>query len=221
LPAWFDADDVVLDVGCHTGAFCHLAAGRGATVVGYEANRENYALAVINLHRLPSVQLHHAAVWRSDVDPVSLVFTPSADSANTGGGSVLFASGEAHWATLPSQYPEPAPGDVALSTHDVRAVPLDDILRDLGAVRFLKIDAEGAEFAILLTATELDRVGAIAGEYHEFTESGMAALSPAARVGPERYTAELLRRSLLDAGFENLSFVADRQGRGYFSAQRS
>jgi FkbM family methyltransferase len=220
VPTSFDAGDIVLDVGCHTGAFCDLAARRGATVVGYEANRENHALAVINLHELASVTLHHAAVWRSDVSPGRLTFTPSVDTANTGGGSVLFDTQEDHWAARPAEHPDPAPPDMALSTHDVSTVPLDDILVDLGAVRFLKIDVEGAEFPILLTATELGRVGAIAGEYHELADRDMTALSPGARVGDERYSADLLRRRLDDAGFEKVTFVPDRYGRGFFSAER-
>lgn len=218
--ASFERSDVVLDVGAHTGAFCELAARRGATVVGYEANRDNHALAAINLQDLEAVTLRQAAVWRSDVPPGRLTFTPSADRANTGGGSVLFASTEAHWATMPGEHDDvPAP-EAVLSTHDVSAVPLDDILTELGAVRFLKIDVEGAEFPILLTANELDRVAAIAGEYHELTDEGMAALAPEARVGDVRYSAEVLRRCLLEAEFEEITFVPDRGGRGFFSATR-
>ena len=80
LPESVEPDDVVVDVGCHTGAFCDLAARRGATVVGYEANRENYALAAINLRDRTSVTLHHTAVWRSDLTgPTRLVdSTPAA-----------------------------------------------------------------------------------------------------------------------------------------------
>jgi FkbM family methyltransferase len=220
VPTAFDAGDVVLDIGCHTGAFCDLAARRGATVVGYEANRENHALAAINLRELESVRLHHAAVWRSDVPAGHLTFTPHIDTANTGGGSVLFDTRERHWAARAPEHPDPAPPDMALSTHDVEAVPLDDILTELGTVRFLKIDVEGAEFPILLTASELDRVRAIAGEYHEFSSEDMALISPEARVGDERYSADVLRRRLEEAGFADVTFVPDRFGRGFFSAQR-
>src|SRR5581483_772060 len=216
----FVPSDLVLDIGAHTGAFCELAARRGATVLGYEANRDNFALAAINLHDLDAVTLRHAAVWRSDVPPGRLTFTPSADTANTGGGSVLFRSSDVHWATMPCERWEGPTPEAALSTHEVAAAPLDDILAELGAVRFMKIDVEGAEFPILLTANQLDRVAAIAGEYHELTDDGMAALAPEALVGDERYSAELLRRRLAEAGFEEVTFVPDRGGRGFFSATR-
>jgi SAM-dependent methyltransferase len=90
LPASFAPGEIVLDLGCHTGAVCQLAAEREATVVGYEASRKNYSLAVTNLHNVPSITLHHAAVRRSDVASTRLLFTPSADGGNTGGGSVVF-----------------------------------------------------------------------------------------------------------------------------------
>jgi FkbM family methyltransferase len=221
LPASFEPGELLLDVGCHTGAVCQLAADRGATVVGYEANFENYALATINLHGLASVSLHHAAVWRSDVtDPGRLVFTPSADPCNTGGGSVLFATVEDHWATDPAEGADRAPPGAALSSHEIEAVAIDEILVGLGPVHFLKLDAEGAEFPILLTATRLDMVTTIGGEYHELTEAGMASLAPCARVGDERYTADLLGRCLAEAGFDEVKFVPDVAGRGFFTARR-
>ena len=221
LPTSFAPGEIVLDLGCHTGAVCQLAAERGATVVGYEANRENYSLAVINLQGVPSITLHNAAVWRSDVAPTRLLFTPSADSGNTGGGSVAFATLEDHWATRPTEGAEPAPPDMALSSHGVDTVALDDILVALGPVRFLKLDVEGAEFPILLTATRLDLVTALAGEYHELTDEGMARLTPAACVGDRRYTADLLRERLTHVGFDAVRFVPGPFGRGQFAARRA
>jgi FkbM family methyltransferase len=168
------------------------------------------------------VTLHHAAVWRSDdATPRRLMFTPSADSGNTGGGSVLFTSSDDHWATHPAEGADPAPPTWSLSSHEIEAIPLDDVLADLGRVRFLKLDAEGAEFPILLTATRLDLVTVIAGEYHELTDDGMARLAPAARVGDRRYSAALLRECLADAGFDDMRFVPDRLGRGHFTARRA
>jgi FkbM family methyltransferase len=220
LPASFAPDEILLDVGCHTGAVCELGARRGATVVGYEANRENYTLAALNLAEHPSVRLHLAAVWRSDLSgPSQLVFSPHADTANTGGGSVLYGSPEEYWSARPSEGHDPAPPDMVLSSHPVDTVGLDHVLSRLGPVRVLKLDVEGAEFPILLTASRLDLVDTIVGEYHEFSEAQMNALAPAARVGHELYNADLLRRQLEGAGYD----VTIRPGRdplGYFTAER-
>ena len=220
LPAAFAPGEIVLDIGCHTGAVSDLAARRGATVVGYEANHENYVLAKFNLARHGSVTVRHRAVWRSDLDaPTELVFTPSADRGNTGGGSVLFDSEAEHWRVHPREFADPDPGELPLHRDTVAAVALDDLLVELGRVRFLKLDVEGSEFPILLTATRLELVDAIAGEYHEVSEADMALLAPGARVGPDRYSAEVLRRRLRTAGFTT-KFVSTHHGRGTFSAER-
>jgi FkbM family methyltransferase len=218
LPRSFAPGQLVLDVGCHTGALCDLAARRGARVVGYEANRENHALAAVNLAGHPSVTLHLAAVWRSDLPRTQLLFTPNPDGANTGGGSVLFSSAQDHRRSRPDAGPAPGPPDVALSTHPVPAVGLDEVLADVGPVRFLKLDVEGAEFPILLTATRLHQVDAVGGEYHELTDAQMADLAPGARVGRDRYTVGLLRARLFAAGFEVT--VEPDGDRGLFWADR-
>jgi len=219
LPVAFEPGDIVLDAGCHTGAVCFFAAQRGATVVGYEASRENYAIAVLNLREFKSVSLHQAALWRSDLpESASLVFTPCAERANTGGGSVLYSSVSDHGGVQPSDRAE-AVRKENLSTHAVEGVALDEVLEEIGPVRVLKLDVEGAEFPILLTARRLDLVKEMVGEYHEFSDSAMANLAPAARVGDERYTGALLSRHLNDSGF-HVTLVPVCEGRGHFSAER-
>jgi FkbM family methyltransferase len=219
LPDSLNRDDIVLDIGSHIGAFCLLAADRGATVMGYEANKENHALANLNLMHRESVSLHQAAVWRSDQAGSSLLFTPSAAPDNTGGGSVLFRSSDEHWKTIPLDALVEIPLEMRLSTHSVPTVALDAVLRDVGAVRFLKIDVEGAEFPILLTATELRHVSHIAGEFHAFTEAQMERLAPEAVVGQERYTGDLLCRYLESVGFE-VAITGTFESRGLFEASR-
>ena len=208
-PERFEPADVVVDVGCHIGAFCHLAAERGAgTVLGFEPNRENYALAQVNLAGRPSVTVHNAAIWRSDVEPEPLRFIPGPYAENTGEGSVLFA--DAPWEPQLEQ----------LSEHEVAAVPLDEALTPYQRIRLLKLDAEGAEFPILLTSRALDRVDAVVGEYHEFTAQQMAELPERAVVGDRTYDWPLLEELLAAAGFSTVrqEVVA---GRGLFAAARA
>jgi len=222
IPASFEPGDVFIDVGCHTGAVSELAATRGATVFGYEANRENYWLASINLKGFRSVTLHQAAIWRSDIRAAGpLVFTPSADNQNTGGGSVMFSSPEDYWSARPREEPITAPATMAPSSHSVFPMALDDVLTSHGPARVLKLDVEGAEFPILLTSRRLDLVDLVVGEYHEFTDSAMAALAPISVVGRELYTADLLSRCLAVFGFEVRTTSPDRHGRGFFTGART
>jgi FkbM family methyltransferase len=219
LPASFSADEIVLDIGSHTGAFCKLAADRGARVVGYEANRENHALARMNLFGSESVSLFLTAVWRSDEVGSQLLYTPAAAPDNTGGGSVLFTTAEDHRKAFPGQSMREISEELRQSSHAVPTKALDEILRTVGPVRFMKIDVEGAEFPILLTASELRWVSEISGEYHDFTDLQMEQLAPSAVVGQERYSANVLSRHLEAAGFR-VAFRPAVEGRGLFEAQR-
>lgn len=221
LPRRFEPGDVVLDLGCHIGAFAVRAAGRGARVLGYEVSRENYALARMNTARLPAVEVRWGAVWRSDVPAGTLRFTPHPDGENTGGGSVLFLDEAAHrrFAALApggSGAPRKPP---SLAAHEVPAVPLDGVLRELGRVRLLKLDVEGAELPILLTARKLGRVDEIVGELHELSAEQIALLPPAARVGDGPYDRDRLGAVLGAAGFA-VRFSAGGEGTILFTARR-
>jgi FkbM family methyltransferase len=220
LPDHFEPGEVVLDIGCHTGAFCRLAAERGARVIGYEASRDNHALASINLAGQPSVTVRNAAVGRSDGAATSLRFTPSPERSNTGGGSVLFESEEEHVAAG-LRWHRPDDTDVQpLVGHEVPTVGLDDILAEVGRVRFLKIDVEGAEFPILMTARRLDLVDAIGGEYHEVGAGELVHVAPELRAGLGDWSTDALRETLEAAGFV-VTFGEPEEFHGLFSAARA
>lgn len=220
LPRFFAPGETLVDVGCHTGAVCMFAAERGAAVIGFEASLENFVLAVMNLRGFESVKVHQRAVWRSDLEEGRrLLFTPSADTQNTGGGSVMFSRHEDHWLSRPIEGGADARRLSPLSERTVPAVALDEVLMATGPVRVLKLDVEGAEFPILLSARHLDLVELIVGEYHEFDQDSMALLAPDARVGDEPYTPDLLSRCLETAGFD-VDIRPRGDGRGYFKGER-
>src|SRR5437870_1036287 len=87
LPNSFATDDIVIDIGMHIGSFCFAALLRGcAHVYGFEAERENYNLAVRNLQRFGErVHLYHKAVWRSDRTGDALYSGNGYVQGNTGG----------------------------------------------------------------------------------------------------------------------------------------
>ena len=187
LPPTLKPDDVVIDIGTHIGSFCLAALERGShRVHGYEVDGVNYRQAADNLRPFGSrVTLVNKAVWRSDTPVDHLYFCPSADG-NTGGGNVGWAE----------------------TGHAVPCVPFDEAVRaatDGGTrrVRMLKIDCEGSEFAILLTAKTLHLVDAIAGEYHEFGgDYDPHEIPPPARIdGYTRFTIAELSAGLRKAGF--------------------
>ncbi|MFQ3591698.1 MAG: FkbM family methyltransferase [Gemmataceae bacterium] len=162
-------EDVCLDIGAHIGSFALAAVRRGAgKVVCVEPEPGNLALLRHNLAPYPQVQIHAAAVWPR---AGQLHLYNPLDPRNTGAGQVLLQSVE-HSIAVP-------------------AIALDDLLRELGPVRLLKLDCEGAEWPLLEEATQWEQVQAICGEYH------LPPLVPRHRLAdPER-----LRQRLSELGF--------------------
>lgn len=137
-------EDIVLDIGMHTGAFCHRAWLAGSrNIHGFEADIENFRLAQANVKH--KAVPYNMAVWRSDVQEAVLYSGHVAmeHELNTGVGNVLGSAGR------------------VCST-----IELDSILGKLGYVRLMKIDAEGSEWPILYTSKRLPQVQEIVGEWH-------------------------------------------------------
>lgn len=174
---------IVVDVGMHVGAFSHLALTRGAAELhGFEPEASNYLCAVQNLAPFGArVHLHNRAVWRSDIAAPALHFWRSTDSANTGGGTLI-------WDT------DGPLVDVVSIDHVIDAITENGRRR----INLLKMDCEGAEFPILLTSKRLGTIDRIVGEYHELR----AALPKHVQVpGYEWFTVELLTAHLETSGF--------------------
>src|SRR5260370_20405420 len=198
LPASFAADDIVIDIGMHIGSFCYTALLRGCQhVYGFEAERENFSLAVHNLQRFGErVHLYHKAVWRSDRTGDTL-FHGGYGGDNTGGGSILYNT----------------TGD------KLDVIAFDEIIRDVTKegqkrVRLLKIDCERSEFPILLTSRLLHLIDSIHGEYHN------CSISPVARVdGVSQFTIAELGQHLQKAGF-TVKSLAKNDNLGLFFATR-
>jgi FkbM family methyltransferase len=192
LPHALASSDIVIDVGAHIGCYALAAAFRGSRrVVGIEANGANFALAAINLkHRIESgaIRLILGAVWRSDANDDTLRCEPfpHLDTLiNTGGSGVL-----------------PGPGNSAA----VPKLALDELLVEetrggTERVRFLKLDCEGSEWPILLTASRLDLVDEIVGEFHEFGGEHDGLQTPYRIAGCDRFTSDMLKDVLERAGF--------------------
>lgn len=175
LPDRFDAEDVVIDVGAHIGAFSYAALTRGARrVYAYECDPGNFHAAAANLAEFGErVVLEHAAVWETTG---TVQFTGAGD-VNTGGGSAGFGQMQ------------------------VRSVAVDEVFRRAFAdgakeVRFLKMDCEGSEWVILPACSFLGKVRELRGEYHEHV------VPAEARRGGLQLTKDWLVELLRARGFE-------------------
>jgi FkbM family methyltransferase len=146
LPARFGPQDVVLDVGAHTGSFACAVLRRGAgTVYCCEADEAAFRLLKENLEPYGvRARPVHGAVWKSDTQSPLLHFHKTA-----GMGSVAdYDAGTA-----------------------VPVVRFDELVEQIGrqhplGIRLLKLDCAGSEWPILLTSSTLPRIDAICGEYH-------------------------------------------------------
>lgn len=149
----------VLDAGGHVGLFSLLAGQYARRVIVLEASRDNVEVARRNAARndLDNVEIRHCALWH---EPGTVSFETG---HHTGGGIV--GQGE----------------DM------IRTVTLDEIVSETGPIDLLKIDIEGAEYAVLAGAERLDQIGAIVGELHD--------------AGPDDPRRVRLVQALGDAGF--------------------
>ncbi len=140
----------VIDIGAQIGSFSIFAAGKGAKVLAYEPEPENYATLLENISlnesRYP-ISAFNEAVWKGKGE----ITLYSSCSENLGAHSVVFA-----------RDPE--------ASVKVRATTLDEIFEKNGIefCDFLKIDCEGSEFEILKSTKHLGDIGEIAMEVHGF-----------------------------------------------------
>jgi FkbM family methyltransferase len=207
LPNSFKPQDIIVDVGMHIGSFCYAALSRGShNVHGYEADRENYDLAMANLKPFGQrVHLHHKAVWRSDRRGDTLYHPGSSSHSNTGGGNV-------YW-----------PGQ-----NKMAVIAFDDILEEVTdggkkRVKLVKMDCEFAEFPILLTSRKLSLIDSIHGEFHEMNDGqhDSTPIPPVAQVaGVERFTLDELTKCLRQAGFSISTTRSPEPRLGKFFATR-
>ena len=214
LPASYAGGKVAIDIGAHVGSFALAAYKRGITeIYCYEPEPSNFKQLVDNVEGLPGVSTYELAVWRSDIKEDSLHYTPSEQAWRTGGGNVLMGAG-----TM------------------VRCIAFDDVISYVTQqdrrIDLVKIDCEGAEWPILLTANKLSLIDNIFGEYHEIGGPNMGSLKPdqvhpreipkAAEVpGYLYYTGKMLKTYLSVMGFSVKIEPAHRPWMGHFWATRS
>jgi FkbM family methyltransferase len=182
---------VCIDIGAHVGYYALACLQRGAAqVIALEPEAENFALAQAHLAPYGDrVQLSRLAVVRSDgeewpprMEPY--FYMPDAQLYNTGS---------------PSSFAEAGP--------IVESITFDELIRLVllespGQVDRVKIDAQGAEFPLLLTATTLMSIDRLVGEFQEHGVPGGPPIPLAMGPGlPSPLTYDLLVARLEAQGF--------------------
>lgn len=132
--------DTFLDIGAHIGYHSFIAAQlveRGGRVFAFEPDPSLYAQLARNLEQFPHAHALRCAVWEGDAE---MVFGRSSSAHESG------------WGTLT------AVRDLGKGEHiPVQALSLDGWSQHvpLGALRAIKMDAEGSEPAILRGAQKI------------------------------------------------------------------
>jgi len=150
-----DPSDVIIDIGAHIGTFSVWAAQKAVSgrVISFEPDPENYALLEEN----------------KDLNHLTNLHTVNSAVSETRGQVRLFTS-DYHNMTH-SFFEEGTRVNTLVDT-----VSLADILQEYGLekVHYLKIDAEGAEYQIILNtpASVLRRIDKIFIEYHDYLNHG-------------------------------------------------
>jgi FkbM family methyltransferase len=178
-----NAEDLVVDIGMNIGAFCHIAHRMGSRNIIGFEPSAHYYKAA--LANLEGLEGVHPnlAAVVRSDNPPKTVF-------HDGAMSTLCDEGT-----------------------EVEAVSLDQLIDDLGPIRFLKIDCEGSEFPILYTCTKLDQIQEIAGEYHENINFRDDSLPPTKIIA--------LAKFLFDQGFTRIDYTDNVPGIGNFFCRRS
>lgn len=145
-------NDIVLDIGAHIGTFAVYAAqkARQGAVFAFEPEPENFDFLRKNkiINRLQNLKTYNLGVNSAGKDFVLYI-----SRSNTAGHS---------------SFP-----DTSAEKITVKAITLEEIIKKnkLNRVNYLKMDAEGAEFDIILNTPKfiLKRVDKIVMEYHDFS----------------------------------------------------
>ena len=132
----------VIDVGSNIGYTTILLGrrvGKNGKVFAYEASPKNYDFTVENvkMNYLPHVDLFQLAVYKREA-----VLPFLEPSRFRGGGSLKIEEAQRSLSIN-------APFD-AFEIIEVKAVSLDDHLKNVGKINFIKLDIEGGEYNALL-----------------------------------------------------------------------
>jgi FkbM family methyltransferase len=131
----------VIDAGAHVGLFSVRASLYARRVISLEPNPLNFSVLQLNIMRngLKNVSALPVALWTVD------------------GEAAFYEGGHSHDGSIAWKGP---------SSRSVQAVTLEQLVEMYGRIGLLKVDIEGAEFEVLMSASDhvLDNIDLIVAE---------------------------------------------------------
>lgn len=178
-------DDIIVDCGANVGDITSRFARTGARVYAFEPNPMCFALLTRRFRAMPTVKCFNEGVMDKDCELT--LSTPEAhgqwDSVET-----TVAASLVHGALNEHAY--------GVRRDTVRCIDLARFIREVGPVRLLKLDIEGAEIPVinhLLDTHAIDLVDLTVVETHEKQIPHLAAVTGElrARIAREGLAAKI------------------------------
>ena len=158
--------DVAIDCGANLGAITRIMARGGAEVHAFEPNPDAFAVLKARTADLPGVQCHNAAVLDRD-DTMTLFL------------HVNYKLNPERFSSRSSLIAEKRNVDEAGGVQ-VRVIDLVAFIEGLGRpIKLLKVDIEGAEYALLNGLIDRGVMDRIAAVYVETHAHSIPSLKPA------------------------------------------
>jgi FkbM family methyltransferase len=175
----FYQEETIVDIGAHYGyfsLFAHLNTANASRIIAVEPDTNNFQHLKANLSDMTAanVTAYHCAIGGEN-ENVTLY---KGDTVNH---SII-----ANYAQVKTEQP----------TEQIAAKTLETLLEEnnIERVGFLKMDCEGAEYAILeqTPASVFERISTISMEFHDLKD--------------KQYTGEFIRQLLLTYGYQIVKF---------------
>lgn len=137
--------DIIVDIGAHIGIFSCYAAAKypNSKIFAFEPAKETFADLLKNAAPYSNITAYNLGV--ADVPEIEIQYLPQMNYSTSG------------------YYSKEVTGAIK---EKVKCTSLDEIICMTGAIKFLKMDCEGAEWGIIQSTRMLDKVEYLSCELH-------------------------------------------------------
>lgn len=161
-PLPVNAGPVAVDIGANVGGFCILAHGKFEKIYAFEPEKANYAILtqVLDQLNITNVEAFNTAVYSESNQTLDLKVHATADSLKTYGGK---HSRDVTIVEVDNEC-------ITSIEETCETISLKDLMTTLKLdhIDYLKMDCEGAEYAILENFDDFHKITSIVMELHGF-----------------------------------------------------